>query len=87
MPPKPTYPRWFHAFRGFVIGLALGCAAMTLAYELNVIPLGDALWTRVVFPFAINVAPWILLAVFEVYFSVQRYRALRREMDGRTTAP
>jgi hypothetical protein len=87
MQPKTTYPRWFHSFRGFVIGLALGCATTTLAYELKVIPVGDAIWKSVFFPLAINGAPWIVLALFEIYFGVRRYRALRREMDGRTGAP
>ncbi len=86
MQSKTAYPRWFHAFRGFVIGLAIGCAAMMLAYESKVIPVGDAVWKQVFFPLVINTAPWIVLALFEIYFAVRRYRALRREMDGRTAA-
>ena len=86
MQPTTTYPRWYHSFRGFVIGLAVGCAAMTLAYESKVIPLGNRVWQQVFFPLAINAAPWVLLALFEVYFAVRRYRVLRREMDGRTAA-
>lgn len=81
---KTTYPRWFHSFRGFVIGLAVGCAAMTLAYESNVIPIGNAVWTQLFFPLVINAVPWVVLALLEIYFAIRRYRALRCEMDGRT---
>lgn len=86
MQPKMTYPRWFHGFRGFVIGLALGCAAMTLAYESNVVQVGNTPAKQVFFPLAINGVPWMVMALFEVYFAVQRHRALRREMDARTAA-
>jgi hypothetical protein len=86
MRPSTTYPRWFHTFRGFVIGLAIGCAAMTLAYEVKVIPVGDATWKQICFPLAVNFVPWLVLALFEIYFGVRRYRALHREMDGRAAA-
>ena len=39
--------------------------------------------------YALSIAcflPWIVLALFEISFGVRRYRALRREMDGRTAA-
>lgn len=86
MSPSATYPRWFHAFRGFVIGLAVGCAVMTIAYELQWIAVGNAFWKQVYFPLVLNGAPWIVLALFEIYFSVRRYRAVRREMDSRAAA-
>ena len=86
MQPNTNYPRWFHTFRGFVVGLAIGCAAMTLAYELRAIPVGDAVWTQIDFPLAINSVPWFVLALFEIYFGVRRYRALRRGMDRRAAA-
>ena len=86
MQPNTTNPRWFHTLRGFVFGLAVGCAAMTRAYELKAIPVGDAIWKRLFFPLAINLIPWLVLAPFEIYFGIRRYRALRREMDTRTAA-
>lgn len=86
MQPNTTNPRWFHTFRGFVFGLGAGCVAMTLAYESNAIPLGDSIWKRLYFPLALNLVPLLLLAPFEIYFGVRRYRALRREIDARTAA-
>jgi hypothetical protein len=86
MQPKTTYPHWFHTFRGFVLGLALGCAAMTIAYESQWVVVGNALWKQIYLPLILNGLPWMVLALFEIYFGVRRYRALRREMDGRAAA-
>ena len=86
MEPKITYPRWFHSLRGCVIGVAAGCAATTLAYESQLIPVGDVLWKQMLLPLAINLVPWLVLAPFEIYFSVRRYRAIRREKDARAAA-
>jgi hypothetical protein len=57
---------------------------MTLAYESHWITVGNAFWKQIYFPLVLNGAPWIVLALFEIYFGVRRYRALRREMDARS---
>lgn len=82
MQANVTYPRWFHGFRGLVFGLMLGCAATTVAYELNAVPTARG-WAML-FPYIIAAAPVMILLPFEAYFAIRRYRAIRREMDGRT---
>jgi hypothetical protein len=84
MQPKTIYPRWYHTFRGFVIGIAVGCAATSLAYEFKVVPMGNPIWQQVFFPLVVYGLPWVVLALFEIYFGIQRYRALRKDMDRRT---
>ena len=76
-----TYPRWFYGFRGLLFGLALGCAATAAAYELNAVPTGA--WA-LFFPYIIPIGPVMILLPFEAYFAIRHYRAVRREMDGRT---
>ncbi len=78
-----TYPRWYHTLRGFVIGLAAGCAAMTLAYESAIVPAGNVVWQHAFALLAINVVPLTVLGLFEIGFAIQRYRAVRQEMGNR----
>jgi hypothetical protein len=85
MLPKIIYPRWYHSFRGFVFGVAVGCAAATFAYESKAISLGNLVWQQV-FPIAVNALPWVVLAFFEVHFRIRRHRALGRAIDGRAAA-
>jgi hypothetical protein len=86
MQPKTNYPRWYHTFRGFVIGIAIGCAATSLAYELQIVSIGNLVWQQVFFPLVVYGLPWFVLALFEIYFGIQRYRALRKDMDRGTAA-
>jgi hypothetical protein len=81
MQANVTYPRWFHGFRGLLVGLTLGCAATVVAYELNAVPTGRV-WAML-FPL-IGAAPAMILLPFEAYFAIRSYRTIRREMDGRS---
>ncbi len=81
MTSKPDYPNWYYSFRGLAMGAALGCALTTVAYESKLIVPGGAVWGYLIFPLAINLLPWVLLACFETYFAIQRYRAVRQESE------
>jgi hypothetical protein len=59
---------------------------MTLAYESQWVTVGNPFWKQIYFPLVLNGAPWIALALFEIYFGVRRYRALRRQKDDRAAA-
>jgi hypothetical protein len=78
MGSKPSYPNWYCTFRGLVMGIGLGCAVTTIAYESKLIIPGGAIWGYLIFPLLINLLPWLVLASFEAHFAIQRYRALRR---------
>ena len=86
MQPKTTYPRWYHTFRGFLIGGAIGCAATSLAYELKVVPTGNLIWQQFFSPIVIFGLPWVVLAAFEICFAIHRHRAARKDMDRRDAA-
>ena len=59
---------------------------MTFAYESSVVRVGDTVAKRLFVPMLVGTVPWMVMAPFEVYFAVRRYRSLRREMEGRTAA-
>ncbi len=82
MGSKPTYPNWYHAFRGFVIGSGFGCVVTSIAYESKLIIPGSVTWVYLVFPLLINLLPWVILASFEAQFAVKRYRAFRHQSES-----
>ena len=84
MPLNASYPRWYCTFRGFVIGLAIGSVVTIHLYELKIVPLSNPVWQQVFFPIFVYGLPWFILALFETFFGIRRYRTLQRAMAGRS---
>ena len=83
MQPKFVYPSWYHAIRGFLIGFTLGCAAVCLAYESRLVSVDTVHMQQVYVAMIVFTAPWLVIAICEISFGIQRYHLLKKQMSDR----
>jgi hypothetical protein len=56
---------------------------MAMLYQYKIIPADNLVWDQMIFPLLISFLPVIVLPPFEIFFSIQRYRAIRKRTDER----